>query len=178
MAPTVEQLDQFPSGAPADQDVWFSEVARSLECAPQAWFDEISQSGLGGDRAWALLGWIELAATEVGQSGSDRMLKTAASAMALVLMSDLDRRDCGIVASLLRVASRHAHLNFSALVAAGTEPFGEVGGQALTLMLDADDSLPSTHEEIGSGASFRIRVNNAIDIGRLLDRLKDTSDGQ
>lgn len=175
----IELLDQYPNGKQADQDFWFSEVARSLERAPHAWFDEISQSGLSRDRAWALLGWVELAATQVGQSGSDRMLKTAALAMALVLMSDLDRRDCSIVASLLRVASRHAHLNFSALVAEGTEQFGEVGVQALTLMLDADDSLPPTHEEVGGGANFQfVRVGNAIDIGCLLDRLKDTSEGQ
>lgn len=41
---------------------------------------------------------------------------------------------------------------------------------------DADDSLPPTHEELGSGASFRIiRVDKSIDMERLLDRLKDTS---
>jgi hypothetical protein len=30
LAPTVEQLDQFPSDEPADQDVWFSAVARFM----------------------------------------------------------------------------------------------------------------------------------------------------
>lgn len=86
---------------------------------PQDWLSAIGRIGqLSDDHAWSLLSWIEKDAMRLRTRSPDALV-TAAFAMSLVLQSALDRRDCAIVASLLRRASILAQLDFVAGVSMG-----------------------------------------------------------
>lgn len=149
-------LDEAPSWSevnPADE--WFSQIDRSLRSDPDSWLSSIDRIGqLSDEHAWSLLSWIEVAASQIVRTRSRLELVTTAFAMALVLQSALDRRDCAIVASLLRRASDLVGLDFTASITEGCELAGTLGRPALDLFAHASASLPSTHTETGAGETF------------------------
>ncbi|MGC5022208.1 hypothetical protein [Micromonospora sp. DT47] len=144
-----EDLRQSPPGA------WFQEIERSLEEAPQAWITAIAAIGaLSDEHAWSLLSWIESAASHVVRARSRDTLVTSAFAMGLVLQSDLDRRDCSVVASLLRRAADLGGFDFAASVTQGCKRAGLMGQEALSLLVHASAETPATHVESGSAETF------------------------
>lgn len=148
-------LDDVPPEDRVPAGDWFFTVACSLADRPQDWLTAIGRIGqLSDEHAWSLLSWIEMAASEIVRTHSPDVLVTAAFAMSLVLQSALDRRDCAIVASLLRRASVLAELDFAAGVSLGCEQAGANGQEAANLLLAASPKLPSTHLESGSGEAF------------------------
>jgi hypothetical protein len=151
-------------GAPAQPDeAWCSEVRQSLAERPTDWLDAVRDAGLvGEDRAWALLSWIEVAATELARDGSRSLLESAAFAIGLLEASDLDPRDVGVVASLLRRGAELAEVDFADSVVAGCERAAEFGASALSRLLSVRASTPATHAETGEGQSFSF-VRRPID---------------
>ena len=152
----LQLLDEIPRGSePTPTAGWFFEIERSLEEAPREWTSAILAIGeLSDDHAWSLLSWIESAASQVVRSRSQTQLVTAAFAMSLALQSGLDRRDCSIVASLLRRAADLEGFDFSASVIEGCDRAGAMGREALALLLSAPAETPATHVEAGAGSSF------------------------
>jgi hypothetical protein len=152
----LQLLDEIPHGAGPDSGSgWFSQIERSLEESPHEWTSAVAAIGaLSDEHAWSLLSWVETAATEVVRTRSRATLTNAAFAMSLVLHSHLDRRDCSIVASLLRRGAALAGLDFAAAVADGCSRAGAMGLEAKALLLAAQDRTPSTHRETGAGSTF------------------------
>lgn len=149
-------LDEIP---PLPDEVrggdWYSRIDESLRRDPADWLSAIERIGqLSDEHAWSLLSWIEVAASQIVRIRSRPGLVTTAFAMALVLQSALDRRDCAIVASLLRRASELADLNFRASIDEGCDLAGPAGQEARELLRHASGDLPSTHAEIGAGETF------------------------
>lgn len=155
-----------PDAGPGNVDDWFSDIAASLANSPQQWLTAIDRTGqLSDEHAWSLLSWIETAASQVVRVRSQDALATCAFAMSLVLHSALDRRDCAIVASLLRRASERAGLDFAAGVTEGCEQAETTGQEAADLLLHASPTLPSTHLEAGFGETFCFtRVEPGFDV--------------
>lgn len=149
-------LDEVPSGpeiGPAGD--WYSRIDQSLRQDPDDWVAAIDRIGqLSDEHAWSLLSWIEVAASQIVRMRSRLELVTAAFAMALVLQSALDRRDCAIVAALLRRASELAGLDFTESVSEGSDLAGPMRQKARDLLLQAPATLPSTHAETGAGETF------------------------
>jgi hypothetical protein len=89
-------------------------------------------------------------------------------AMAIVLQGALDGRDCAIVASLLRRATRLVDLDFTASVNEGCHRAGAIGEQARDLLVQSSAELPSTHAEAGAGDTFTfVRVAPKFDVDDL-----------
>jgi hypothetical protein len=168
-------LDEFPIGTKPDPSrIWSIRVKESLDSEPQAWISAIARVGkLSDGQAWILLGWIEVAASEIVRKRSSDILETAAFAMVLVLQSSLDTRDCSIVAALLRRASGLADLDFTAAVTEGCNRAGELGREARELLEHSARTLPSTHVESGVGDTFFFtRVPPEFDVYELERWLK------
>lgn len=161
--------DVPPDSLEGRGDDWFFTVAASLVDNSQDWISTVARIGrISDEHAWSLLSWIEKAASHVVRTRSAKALVTSAFAMSLVLQSDLDRRDCAIVASLLRRASALADLDFAALVVEGCEQAGTTGQEALNLLLSASPRIPSTHLESGSGDEFSfVRAEADFDVDDL-----------
>lgn len=145
--------------APRHPDpTWWSRVERSLSERPSDWVSTVRSAGLLADgRAWSLLAWVELSATEVVRRRSGPLLESAAFAMCLAGASDLDPRDVAVVGSLLRRAAVLADLDFAESTAAGCAAAGEFGARALPHLLGVHAGVPPTHVEQGAGASFSFR---------------------
>lgn len=148
-------LDEVPVDGQGPTSDWFARVERSLRDEPQDWLSAIARVGqMSDEHAWSLLSWIEVAASLIVRTRSPNGLVTSAFAMALVLRSALDRRDCAVVASLLRRASTLADLDFKASVTEGCNRAGAIGPPARHLLVHASANLPSTHAETGAGKAF------------------------
>ncbi|MDH6181568.1 hypothetical protein M2152_001750 [Microbacteriaceae bacterium SG_E_30_P1] len=162
-------LDNAPLEDGFDLTVWFARIEQSLSGDYQAWRSAVvSPNTLSKGQGWALLGWIEVAASEVVRNRSREILVSAVFAMALVLRSPLDTRDCAVVAALLRRASALAGLDYRSAVAEGCARAGEPDGDARRLFETASEDVPSTHIESGEGKSFKsVRLPSDIDIERL-----------
>jgi hypothetical protein len=170
MTGVLSLLVGIPSSAGARwDDRWFATVAGALSGRPEDWVSAVARIGqLTDEQAWSLLSWIELAASEVVRTRSQATLDTAAFAMSIVLQSALDRRDCAIVASLLRRASGLADLDFPAAVGAGCQRAGTYGAEAFALLLQASPLLPATHLESTSGGTFSfVRADPGFDVDDL-----------
>jgi hypothetical protein len=153
----LQLLDEVPVGVePTLAEGWRLRIQGSLEDTPGDWTSAVARIGeLSDEHAWSLLSWIELSATQVVRDRSRSTLATAAFAMALVLQSRLDRRDCSLVGSLLRRGAELAGLDFGGAVIDGCDRAGTMGEEAQTLLLGAPSSTPATHVESGAGATFR-----------------------
>jgi hypothetical protein len=152
----LELLDEIPAGEePTRPGSWFPQIERSLEQSPDEWLSAVAAIGeLSEEHAWSLLSWIEIAASHIVRTQSRATLVAAAFAMSLVLQSRLDRRDCSVVASLLRRGADLTSLDFAACVNDGCDRAGKNGREALTLLLNAAAKTPSTHAELGRGETF------------------------
>jgi len=150
--------------APVEPDeAWYSEVEQSLSERPSDWVNAVRDAGsLGVDRAWALLSWVESAATEVVRGGSRSLLESAAFAISFLVASDLDPRDVAVVASLLRRGAQLAEVDFVDSFVAGCERAAEFGAAALSPLLSVEALTPATHTEVGEGASFTF-VRRSVD---------------
>jgi hypothetical protein len=150
------------NGAPSDRDSysaesWYLEVEGSLRREPEAWRLALDRHGrLIDSQAWSLLGWAEMAATQVVRQRSAEVLTDAAFAMALVVNSVWDRRDWLIVAALLHRASVIADLPFDVSVVEGCERAGE-NGQIPSALMQAPSVTPTSHVEVESGSKFSFR---------------------
>lgn len=170
MTSVLVLLDEVPNssetGSSAD---WFSHIEVSLQRNPNDWVAAIARIGhLSDEHAWSLLSWIEIAASRIVRTRSLAHLATAAFAMALVLQSSLDRRDCAVVASLLRRASVLADLDYQVGVADGSNQAGANGPSAAGLLLHASPDTPSTHVESGAGETFAFtRLTPTFDVADL-----------
>jgi hypothetical protein len=144
------------SSAPEFYDhAWFQHVGRSPQLDPSGWVTEVAAQGaLSDDQAWQLLGWVEMAASQSVRSGSRETLVTASFGWALTLQSELDPRECLVVACLLRRAAAICGFDYLDCVAEGCSRAGAAGREALPLLRNASDRTPPTHEEIGAGESF------------------------
>jgi hypothetical protein len=156
MTSVLMLLDEVPSSPDVDSaGDWFVEIDRSLRRDPDDWQSSIDRIGsLSDEHAWSLLSWIEVAASQIVRTRSRLELVTTAFAMALVLQSALDRRDCAIVASLLRRASELGGLDFMASIAEGCALAGPLGQPAREFLAQASARLPSTYTEAGEGSTF------------------------
>ena len=163
-------LDDVPAdGQAGPASDWFARIECSLGDDPGDWLAAIGRFGqMSDEHAWSLLSCIEVAASQIVRTRSPNDLVTSAFAMGLVLQSALDRRDCAIVASLLRRASTLADLDFKASVTEGCSRAGVIGQEARDLLLHAPADLPSTHVETGTGATFAfMRVEPGFDVDDL-----------
>lgn len=152
----LQLLDEVPSpsAAPPVGD-WYWSLAHSIEQSPESWVACVDRIGeLSDEHAWTLLSWVETAASQVVRSRSRATLVTAAFAMSLVLQSRLDRRDCSLVASLLRRAADLCGMDFPSSAVDGCERAGAKGPRALRILLTAQASTPATHMEVGNGETF------------------------
>jgi hypothetical protein len=156
--------------APRHPDpTWWALVERSLAERPSEWVSAVRSPGFLADgRAWTLLAWAELTATEVVRRCSRPLLESAAFAICLAGASDLDPRDVAVVGSLLRRAAVLADLDFAESIAAGCARAGEFGATALPDLLGVHPAVPPTHVEQGSGASFSFhRLPADLDVDAL-----------
>lgn len=164
-------LDEVPTSTAQEGvvDDWFFRVQNSLNTDRKSWLSVTARIGqLSDEHAWSLLAWIEVAANAIVRTRSRDYLVIAAFAMALVLQSALDRRDCAIVASLLRRAATLAGLDFTANVTEGCDRAGAIGQQARGLLVHASANLPSTHVETGANEAFKfMRTQPGFDVGDL-----------
>jgi len=155
MTTILQILDRAPS---VEDKRWYLHVKDSLEQAAGEWVSAVIDVGaLSDNRAWALLSWIEEAATEMVRQRSRMTLVTAAFARSLLIRSSLDSRDIALVEALLHRGALLAGLNFMDAVIAGCERAGELGQIALTSLGQASSSTPVTHSEVGQGNSFTFR---------------------
>lgn len=149
----LDEVPSFPGADPAED--WFSQIDRSLRHDQRDWLSAIDRIGqLSDEHAWSLLSWIEVAASQIVRTRSRIELVTTAFAMALVLQSTLDKRDCAIVAALLRRASELVGLDFVETIAEGCALAGPLGESARELLNQASATVPSTHTETGEGDTF------------------------
>lgn len=173
-------LDEIPpDGRAGTVNDWFVRIEGSLGDDPDDWLAAIARIGqMSDEHAWSLLSWIEVSASQIVRTRSANGLVTSAFAMALVLQSALDRRDCSLVASLLRRASTLAGLDFTASVAEGCRRAGTIGQEARDVLVGAPPNLPSTHVETGEGEKFTfMRIESGIDVDDL-ERWLEGDDGQ
>lgn len=151
-------LDNAPQHA---DESWFLRVEQSLSTQPDQWLAAIRTAGaLSTDRAWALLSWVEVAATQVARSGSLDLVECAAFARSLLWKCELDRRDISVVESLLSRSAQVAGIHradYAAAVKAGCARAVEFGAMAQESLLSASPSTPPSHAEEGAGASFAFR---------------------
>lgn len=148
-------LALLDAGSRRPDDAWWNAVGRSLSGRPSDWVDAVREAGsLDQDQAWALLSWVELAATEVARGGSGSLLESAAFGISLLVASDLDARDVAVVASLLRRGAQIAGIDFGECVGVGCAHAAEFGTAALDRLLSVEASTPATHAEVGEGPSF------------------------
>lgn len=149
-------LDEIPAGSEPDPGSgWFGRIAESLDRDPEAWMAAIVGVGeLSDAHGWSLLSWVEVAASQVVRTRSSEVLVRAVFAMALVLESALDPRDCAIVGSLLRRACILVNLDYAACVIDGCNRAGVFGPRARDFLEHVSVNLPSTHFESGVGETF------------------------
>lgn len=161
-----------PAAGPNRAD-WFSRVEQSLGTEPGRWLGPALAGALDQDRAWRLLSWVEGAASAIADGRTPGRVSLAALAMSLLEASPLDRRDVMVVAALVRRAAEIAGLDYPQLVRAGCAAAGSLGEECLQWLWWASSEVPSTYEEVGSGASTRFRRKPSdIDIARLEGWLK------
>lgn len=140
--------------------LWVADVAASLARNADAW---LARAGAEGDdgmtqhEAWALLGWVESAASLVVAERRPELVEAGGFALALVGAAPLDTRDAMVVASLLRRASSLIGADWEPLVTRGARRAGDLGARALTWLRRVSDEVPSTYTEMGEGASFAFR---------------------
>ncbi|GAB5905582.1 hypothetical protein [Mycobacteroides chelonae] len=159
-----------PMGSSMPEGDWFARIERSLEEHPQDWVTAATQ--MGEDDAWSLLSWAEVAASHVVRTKSRRTLITSAFAVSIVLQSDIDWRECSLVASLLHRAADLSDIDFAACAAEGCALAGPIGEQALPLLLGAEARTPSTHVESGTQGTFSFtRRPPDFDVHDLMRRL-------
>lgn len=157
-------------GSSMPEGDWFARIERSLEEHPQDWVTAATQ--MGEDDAWSLLSWAEVAASHVVRTKSRRTLITSAFAVSIVLQSDIDWRECSLVASLLHRAADLSDIDFAACAAEGCALAGPIGEQALPLLLGAEARTPSTHVESGTQGTFSFtRRPPDFDVHDLMRRL-------
>lgn len=155
-------LDDHPDAGPDASRRWVDEVRRSLTLDPGGWLRHVGAEGgdavaMTKDEAWALLGWVETAASFVVADRRADLVAPMAFALSLSGAGPLDLRDVMVVGSLLRRACLHIDADFEALVCAGAGRADEVGRRALGWLLEVSPDLPSTHVEEGQGTGFRFR---------------------
>ena len=151
---TVLSLLTPDAGRGYDDD-WFGTVEESLRREPGRWVVAARESeGFGAAEAWELLGWAEMAASRVVRSNSRDTLVMALQALSLTLDSQLDQRDCLVVAALLRRAATLSNLEWTSAVREGCDRAIAFGNDAQDLLVTASDETPSTHDESGSGKTF------------------------
>jgi hypothetical protein len=165
MTSLLQLLDCSPRTPEKNSD-WGKELEASILRSPEEWLRAVRLGGgLSDARAWALLSWIETLASEVARTGSQEKIGLAASAMSLVCLSELDRRDLSLVASLLRRAAALSEAEYMSAVMEGCSRMGESGSEAEALLLNASASTPATHIESGSGQTFRfVRRPSEFDV--------------
>jgi hypothetical protein len=154
-ATIIRLLDEWCLDERRAADDSFSRVQRSLDDAPQDWVTGVSAIGhLDQDRAWILLGWIEMAASRIVRARSSELLVTGAFAMSLVALGPLDWRDCSVVASLLRRAAHLSGLDYATSVEMGCVRATPLDGEGREVLVHASARTPSTHHESGAGRTF------------------------
>lgn len=156
MVDVLRLLDDVRDGAEPDASApWFAVLDQSLARDPDAWASAVGGVGsLSDEHAWCLLAWVEVAATAIVRKPGADAVARAAFALALALQSTLDRRDCAVVASLLRRASILADVDFAVGVATGCRRAGATGREAHALLRKAPVETPPTHREVGCGPTF------------------------
>lgn len=156
MRSVLQMLDEASS--PADDQEWFQQLRESMERQPEQWITAVSDTGTLSDaRAWTLLSWIELAASDLVRQRSQSILEAAAFARSLLVLSVIDRRDIALVEALLRRGAQLAEVSFVDSVAAGCARARELGGAGFTSLMQAAPTTPATHAEEGEGHSFTFR---------------------
>ena len=160
-SPALQLLDAYPSAGGDDpRRQWESELRASLEDHPDAWVAAVgteAPTGLAEPRAWVLLGWAEVATSDVVASSRPDLLETIAFALALLEASPLDRRDVMIVGILSHRAAVLIGADFERRVRRGCARAGVLGERCLEWLPLVTDRLPNTHEEVGHGRSFEFR---------------------
>lgn len=168
-------LDEAPSSDEAGpESAWFETIRESLSLHSADWIRAIDRiEGLSDEHAWALLGWCERSATSVVRTKSSDLLETSILALALVLRSDIDRRDCMIVAALLHRAADLVGQDFGECVKEASLQLGASSVQIEESLTSAPADTPATHNESGSGSSFKfVRKSptfDVVDLERWLD---------
>lgn len=147
-------LDEFPYSGEG-RAAWFARLEDSLGEDAELWVHAaVGARGLSDDHAWILLSWIEEIASSIVRTRSAARVSIAALAMALVLSSGLDRRDCSIVASLLHRSAALADIDYVSAIEEGLRKAGLFAPDASAILLSAPAITPSTHLEKGAGGSF------------------------
>lgn len=167
MSDVFELLEAVPDPADLGRlDKWVSDIKESLCDHPEDWLAVASHDErLGKGNAWRLLSWIEIAASQIVRTRDLGYLWTAVFAEALVLRSSLDRRDCSIVASLVRRASLLAGLDYHQTVLQVVEYTGVTDAADAEFFSDVSPATPPTHRETGWGATFEFeRVPPGFDV--------------
>ncbi|PID96082.1 MAG: hypothetical protein CSA84_06965 [Actinomycetales bacterium] len=170
MTNVLHLLDDIPPYSDTDRfNDWMSTVGESLAHHQQEWLSAVARvEQLSKDHGWILLSWIEESANQIVRTPAPDFLITCVFAMSLALKSDLDPRDCLVVAALLRRACVLTGLDYTAGVIQGCEQAGSPGQEAKTLLLHASPDLPRTHAESGSGKTFTFtRVDSGFDASEL-----------
>lgn len=165
-ATIIRLLDEWSLDERRAADDSFSRVQQSLDDAPQDWVVGVSAIGhLDQDRAWILLGWIEMAASRIVRARSSALLVTSAFAMSLVARGPLDWRDCSVVASLLRRAAQLSGLDYATSIEVGCLRAAPLDGEGREILVNASARTPSTHRESGAGRTFSfVRPEPGFDV--------------
>jgi hypothetical protein len=148
---------------------WHDRVEKSLDQSTASWIEAVETiGGLSDEHAWIMLAFIEGSATQIARTAARSKLVVAVIAMAVVLRSALDRRDCSLVASLLRRAAALAEIDYLSAVDEGLARAGESTQEARALLLGAAAVTPATHIEQGSGNTFAFRrLSSEFDVDDL-----------
>jgi hypothetical protein len=172
MTSVLQLLDLFGEISTSD---WESRLETSFELNAASWVAEVSApAGLSVERAWILLSWVELVASEIPRTKRRSTVENAAFAMSLLENSPLDRRDCAVVGALVHRASVLAGLDFEAGIEVGCDRAGDLGSQCFAWLRHVSSVTPETHIERGSGRTFAFQRKDADfdvnDLERWLNR--------
>jgi hypothetical protein len=134
---------------------WFDGLEDSLGSRPAEWLSDVAEvEELDDERAWALLSWIEAAASQIVRTRAKTTLDVAIFGMALLVKSRLDWRDVSVVGALLHRAAILAALRYEISVVDGCAAAGSLGEAAFPRLIRMDSATPPTHVELGSGDAF------------------------
>lgn len=145
---------------------WFAEIEQSFLDEPHEWVGEsLSQVLRDVDACWALLSWVEDAASQISDDQRSSLAWSSLVALGALSHSTLDLRDVLIVATLVRIALSRCDVVVDDLVQDVQTSFAELVRDGAALLEEADDGLPSTHRM--KDGHFE-RLESDIDIDALI----------
>lgn len=147
-------LLRYRGGHPGRQDRWREDLTQSLLNNSPQWVGDVRARALSEQQAWQLLSWVEMSAPVVVREARAELVELAAFAVALLEHSPLDRRDVQVVASLVRVATEEAQLDFLELCRAGLRRADGLGAAAERWLPRTSAQVPPTHTVMGEGPTF------------------------